>query len=1063
MLIYAKASLFLWAEAVATTCYTQNRSIIRLRHDKTPYELLHDKPLDLSFFHVFGALCYPKNDSENLSKLQPKADIDFDELTAMASEHSSSGPALHEMTLATISSGLVLNPPPSKPFVPPSRTDWDLLFQPLFDELLNSPLSVDCQAPEVITLIAEVVAPEPAALTGSPSSTTVDQDAPSPSNSQTTPETQSPVIPNDVEEDNHDLDIAHMNNDPFFGISILENDSEASSSSDVIPTVVHTATPNSEHVTKWTKDHPLENIIGELERPVSTRLQLHEQALFCYYDAFLTSVEPKNYKDALTQACWIEAMQEELHEFERLEVWELVPRPDKVMVITLKWIYKVKLDELGGILKNKARLVARGYRQEEGIDFEESFAPVARLDAIRIFLAYAAHMNMIVYQMDVKTAFLNGILRMLARIYYSEKYSSTIYYSIKEDPRTYNKAMQSRDVASWKEAIDDEIGSIMENNTWVLSDLPEGCKWIFKRKMKIDGTINKFKARLVIQGFRQKKGIDYFDTYAPVLKNYSECENGNKLDEEGKNGDDGCILENVTTMILEINTTNVSTSMPKIVNILMATHVRAPQQSYAHVTTKLESLIFSKPKIVPNEVDENGDEYVIFDDEYNIRRLWSRFGFKEVLEMIVECSSSSFIMREKWDINMNIHKIEPDKFPLWVILCNLPLEAWSINGISALASRIGKPMIMDAMTTNMCKHRIGRIGYARVLVEVQDKKGLPKKIKVVYQNAVKEKIIHKTMQVKYDWTPPLCLECNNVDGFTNVQCKKVDKENVVKQSKPNNKFKISNLNGGWGNKQVFRPKSPTSDNDNVKRNGVNKNIGVIGEKIMHHAQTKNGSNGSKEKKTWPDGISQSNKLVVFNEYEEGEEIVVSFKNANIIVSFYTFEYGVEEWYLEHQRSNDMVEFGDCVNQIKVDDLCCSGLHLTWTKNLHNVKKVIPVLLVMPTCLERKKKSFRFANHLTDKEEFLKMVQREWDIDVEGANHSVLPISNGNLLFSKKLSKLEANFTVMEVNVKEIRDAMKAVCKAVKEFFSKGQLLGELNATIISLVPKMDSPLKMSNF
>ncbi|GKA40019.1 integrase, catalytic region, zinc finger, CCHC-type containing protein [Tanacetum coccineum] len=405
MLIYAKALLFLWAEAVATACYTQNRSIIRLRHGKTPYELLHDKLPDLSFFHVFGALCYPTNDSENLGKLQPKADIDFDELTAMASEHSSSGPALHEMTPATISSGLVPNPPPSTPFVPPSRTDWDILFQPLFDELLNPPSSVDCLAPEVIAPIAEVVALEPAASTGSPSSTTINQDAPSPSNSQTTLKTQSPVIPNDVEEDNHDLDVAHMNNDPFFGIPIPENVSEASSSSDVIPTIVHTAAPNSEHVTKWTKDHPLDNIIGELERPVSTRLQLYEQALFCYYDAFLISVEPKNYKDALTQACWIEAMQEELNEFERLEVWELVPRPDKVMVITLKWIYKVKLDELGGILKNKARLVARGYRQEEGIDFEESFAPVARLDAIRIFLAYVAHMNMIVYQMDVKTAF----------------------------------------------------------------------------------------------------------------------------------------------------------------------------------------------------------------------------------------------------------------------------------------------------------------------------------------------------------------------------------------------------------------------------------------------------------------------------------------------------------------------------------------------------------------------------------------------------------------------------------------------------------------------------------
>ncbi|GKA59621.1 putative ribonuclease H-like domain-containing protein [Tanacetum coccineum] len=421
MLIYAKAPLFLWAEAFATACYTQNRSVIRLRHDKTPYELLHDKLPDLSFFHVFGALCYPTNDSENLGKLQPKADIgifigyaptkkafriynrrtrriietihvDFDELTAMASEHNSSGPALHEMTPATISSGL------------------DILFQPLFDELLNPPSCVDCPTPEVIAPIPEVDTPEPAASTGSPSSTTVDQDAPSPSNSQTTPETQSPVIPNDVEEDNHDLDIAHMNNDPFFGIPIPENDSEASSS-DVIPTVVHTATPNSEHVNKWTKDHPLDNIIGELERPVSTRLQLHEQALFCYYDAFLTSVEPKNYKDTLTQACWIEAMQEELHEFDRLEVWELVLRLYKVMIITLKWIYKVKLDEIGGILNNKARLVTRGYRQKEGIDFEESFAPVARLDAIRIFLTYAAHMNMIVYQMDVKTTFLNDIQR----------------------------------------------------------------------------------------------------------------------------------------------------------------------------------------------------------------------------------------------------------------------------------------------------------------------------------------------------------------------------------------------------------------------------------------------------------------------------------------------------------------------------------------------------------------------------------------------------------------------------------------------------------------------------
>ncbi|GKG21123.1 retrovirus-related pol polyprotein from transposon TNT 1-94 [Tanacetum coccineum] len=104
-------------------------------------------------------------------------------------------------------------------------------------------------------------------------------------------------------------------------------------------------------------------------------------------------------------------MQDEIHEFDRLQVWELVPQPDCVMLITLKWIYKVKIDEYGDVLKNKARLVAKGYRQEKGIDFEESFAPVARIKAIRIFIANTANKNMTIYQMDVKTAFLNGELK----------------------------------------------------------------------------------------------------------------------------------------------------------------------------------------------------------------------------------------------------------------------------------------------------------------------------------------------------------------------------------------------------------------------------------------------------------------------------------------------------------------------------------------------------------------------------------------------------------------------------------------------------------------------------
>nr|GEU36867.1 integrase, catalytic region, zinc finger, CCHC-type, peptidase aspartic, catalytic [Tanacetum cinerariifolium] len=280
MLIYAQALLFLWAEAVATACFTQNRSIIRFRHGKTPYELLYNKLSDLSFFHVFGALCHLTNKSENLGKLQPKADIgicigyaptkksfriynkhtrrivetihvEFDELTAMASEQSSLGPALNEMTPGTI-------------------------------------IQADS--------------------TGSPSSTTVDQDAPSLSKSHTTIEIQSSVIPQDVEEDNLDMEVAHIGNDPLFGIPILEV-SFAQSSSTVSPQSI------------------------------------------------------------------------------------------------------VKTGRTGRNIKEQARLVTRGYRQEARIDFEESFALVSRLEAIRIFLAYVAHKNMVVYQMDVKTMFLNGNLR----------------------------------------------------------------------------------------------------------------------------------------------------------------------------------------------------------------------------------------------------------------------------------------------------------------------------------------------------------------------------------------------------------------------------------------------------------------------------------------------------------------------------------------------------------------------------------------------------------------------------------------------------------------------------
>nr|GEW08887.1 hypothetical protein [Tanacetum cinerariifolium] len=235
----------------------------------------------------------------------------------------------------------------------PSRMDCDLLFQPLFDELLTPPPSVDHPGPKFIALIVKVLAPEPAASTDLPSSTTIDQDAPSPSNSQTTHETQTPIISNDVEEDSNELDVAHMYNDLFFGVeaspktitfrddllceSLHDNSTSQGSSSNMRQT--HTP---FESVGRWTKDHLIANVIGDPSRSVSTRKKLQTDAMWCFFNAFLTSVEPTNFKQC------------------------------KKKFMNLK---------------------------------------VARIEAIRIFIANVAHKNMTIFQMDVKMAFLNGELK----------------------------------------------------------------------------------------------------------------------------------------------------------------------------------------------------------------------------------------------------------------------------------------------------------------------------------------------------------------------------------------------------------------------------------------------------------------------------------------------------------------------------------------------------------------------------------------------------------------------------------------------------------------------------
>jgi len=156
----------------------------------------------------------------------------------------------------------------------------------------------------------------------------------------------------------------------------------------------------------WTKGLSKDKIIGDINQRVFTRRKL------TYYEhvAFVSQIEPKNVNDALNDRNWVIAIQDELNQFIRNKVWSMVPRSDEMNVIGTKWVFKNKMDEDGNIVINKARLVDKGYNQGEGIDFDETYAPIARLEVVRLLLAYTSMCNFKLSQMDVKIAFLNGFL-----------------------------------------------------------------------------------------------------------------------------------------------------------------------------------------------------------------------------------------------------------------------------------------------------------------------------------------------------------------------------------------------------------------------------------------------------------------------------------------------------------------------------------------------------------------------------------------------------------------------------------------------------------------------------
>ncbi|GJT14218.1 integrase, catalytic region, zinc finger, CCHC-type containing protein [Tanacetum coccineum] len=350
------------AEAIATACFTQNQSLVHTKYNTTPYELIKGIKPNVQYCHVFGSLCYLINDHDDLGKMKLKANIGifigyfesskgfciynrqtkkimetilvkFDELTAMAFECDNSRPGFNWSNFQDS-----LEDSQSVP----SKEDLDNLFGPLYEEYYVT------RTPEVSN--------------DSAANTFDNEDIPS-SSLIVVEEDEAPQIVTSSEEP-----IANEATTP-----VSTENSNAQTQEDVDPSNMHEFYQSHRSTDKWTKIHPIDQMIGDPSKPVMTRSRLHRDVEMCMYSLTVSTNELKNIKEAILDHSWIESMQEELNLFKILDVWELVECP------------------IG-------RNIIEGYGQEEGIDFEESFAPVARFKAVRIFVAYAAHKNFPIYQ-----------------------------------------------------------------------------------------------------------------------------------------------------------------------------------------------------------------------------------------------------------------------------------------------------------------------------------------------------------------------------------------------------------------------------------------------------------------------------------------------------------------------------------------------------------------------------------------------------------------------------------------------------------------------------------------
>ncbi|CAM8933228.1 unnamed protein product [Rhodiola kirilowii] len=407
-----------WGEAMNAACHVLNRAYLRSILNKTPYELLKGRRPNIAHLRVFGCRCYIHDNGKNqLGKFDPRSDegvfVGYASDSKAYKVYNKKTRKVEESVHVVFDEGNMAE----KSVEVPDQQDSD-------DEIF-----VLTRANQIIDEAGEVAEPE------------VDPEVIEPENVLEEPAQNADGILDDESED--DVSEPEVDQEPDVGQHPdVENDQI-----DHDDDQVSEGEGNQEEMGDVV---PLTR--AQRSRRPSTRLADY----YCYaavqgertLTAFVSLVEPSSVQEALKDPDWVQAMHEELHQFERNKVWRLVPRPKDRKIIGTRWIFRNKRDEKGAVVRNKARLVVKGYNQQEGIDYDETFAPVARLEAIRLLIAYSVQFGFKLHQMDVKTAFLNGNLKEEVYVsqtpgFENQQHSDWVYvldkalYGLKQAPRAW--------------------------------------------------------------------------------------------------------------------------------------------------------------------------------------------------------------------------------------------------------------------------------------------------------------------------------------------------------------------------------------------------------------------------------------------------------------------------------------------------------------------------------------------------------------------------------------------------------------------------------------------------